>query len=272
MFKIVDTYSQRSLYVALILMVFVAVDRISHIPSSSWIIFLGCSVYVGFDSGAVVKRSQLLFFGTILGLICAMSLTRFIYWNYDLTSAGLVLSMSAVLFFTAIPFYRLVILVTILSDLLMQRLDSQLVNIKYCSINRFMCLIVIFIICVLFEYFWFGRNNTTYLNYLALRDFLRKDLVEFSMLLQQEKFTVSNIYRKIQNFLSKVARLNTLVNSLLYEKSYASSLSEEDKKYNEKLIEDFRAILGIYYIKIHHLNDISDDVLEKKISGIMEGI
>lgn len=272
MYKAIDIYLQRSLHITLIFMVFVTFDRLSHVPSSSWVIFLGCAVYAGFDSGSVLRRNQLLFFGTIFGLICAMILARFVYLEYEITSGALVIVTAAVLFFTAIPYHRLVILVTILSDLLMQRIDSQIVSIKYYSINRFMCLVIVFSICVVLEYFWFGRSNATYLHYLEMRDSLRQDILEFSTLWQQDKLTKCDIYRKIQTVTLKINRINALMSSLTYEKAFSSDISEKDMAYNDRLINSFRMITGLYYMKIHRLEEISESFLAQKIAQIMEKI
>lgn len=272
MFKNMNKYTQRSLYVTIIFIIFVVIDRLFHVPSSSWIVFLGCAVYAGFDTGTVLMRNQLLLCGTILGLVCALLLARFVYWGYELTSVALVISLIAVLFFTAIPYYRVVILITILSDLLMQRMDSTMINIKYYAIDRFMCLMIVFCICIVLEYFWFGRSNSTYSQYLDSRNALKQDLLDFSMLLQKNKFTKSEMYKKIQLFTVKFNRLEMLMKSLGYEKKSPCVLSEKDQVVFHRLLDAFRIMTGLYYMKMHHLEEISGRCLEQQIAHIMEKV
>ncbi|MES2204981.1 MAG: FUSC family protein, partial [Pseudomonadota bacterium] len=229
MFKALDLYDKRCAQITITFMIFAAMQLFLHVPHSSWLIITGAMIYSGFNPGTVIKRAYLRLYGTIVGIAAVMIVWHFMHWDYRLATLFYVLIVGWTLFLCMLPYHLFVIMLTLLSDIILQWGNPNNFHIESYAMDRFMCTFIVFGVCIAIEYVWFGRSNMSYLSYLSLRDALKKDIIELYQVVQQRRSTEGKIFKKIQAIIPKIDRLHLLINDLVYERARGHVFTPEEK-------------------------------------------
>ncbi len=245
MFKKVDIYTQRYMQITLAYMLFVTIDEGFNLPHSSWIVITGCMIYVGFNPGTVLKRAYLRLPGTIIG-ICAMSLMWYvIHFDYRLAIFFMVGIAWAMVYCFGMRYNYYVIVTTLFSDIGIEWSNSAAFSLQYYIIDRSMCTIIVFAICILLEYFWFGRNDFTTLNYHTKKKLLIDEIAVAERDIEQRHISSAELFRLIGSTRRGWNQLRPLLNDAGYEKN-RRILSD---KFPERVSHLFRSIVYIWYLQ-----------------------
>lgn len=272
LFDVADSYTQRSFQVAITFMIFAMMERFLHIPYASWIIFLSGVIYIGFNSGTVIKRAGLLLTGSSVGVAAVLIVRHFLYWDFRLASIFLVTIIGLTIFFCALPYNRFVIWVTLFSDFILQWGDSSSINIQNYAMDRMMCVVIVISVCVLIEHLWFGSKNITYLNYQELRAELQKAVVNLWQLMQEKKATHAKILKNIQAIIAKTDHLNQLVNDINYEYAHHYQFTPEEKQAGKNVLQALRQIVSLYYLQINDVSNAQLPLLKMQAQKAMDDL
>ena len=251
MFKSIDLYTKRYWQITMAFMIFAFIDQVFHIPHSSWVIITGAMLYSGFNPGTVLKRGYLRFLGTIVGVAAINIMWHFIHWDFRLATIFLIIICWGITFFVALPYNRYMIIVTLFSDGIIQWADTSGFNIEFYTVDRLVCTLLVFVICILVEFLWFGRSNMTYLNYVNLSKLLKDDVQELYQITQKRELSSGKIFKQISAITTKVDRLNTLVNDAKYEDKKLHEFSEVEKQFGHQVVLVFRKVVSLHYLKLH---------------------
>lgn len=249
MFKTVDLYTKRYWQITMTFMLFVFVERFFHIPHAIWIVVTGSVLYSGFNPGTVLKRAYLRFYGTIIGVAAVTIVWHILHIDYRLATLFYILIVSWAVFCIALPYHLFVILATVFSDIAIQWGNPDNFSLEYYAIDRLTCTLIVFGICILLEYLWFGRSNMTYLNYQHLYDAAKQDIASLYYNVQQEKLTTGKILKKIQTVRGKLDQLSILVDNSRYEGAHSHAFTFEETRKNEKIVHTFRHIVVLHYLQ-----------------------
>lgn len=249
MLKTVDLYTQRYWQITVTFMLFSFIERFFHIPHAIWIVVTGSVLYSGFNPGTVLKRAYLRFYGTIIGIAAVTIVWHIIHIDYRLATLFYVLIISWAVFFIALPYHLFVILATVFSDIAIQWSNPDSFSLEYYAIDRLTCTMIVFGICILLEYLWFGRSNMTYLNYQHLYGAIKQDIAALYHSVQQKNLTAGKILKKIQTIRCKLDQLSVLIADSTYEGKRSHTFTSKEIQNNNHIIQTFRQIVILHYLQ-----------------------
>lgn len=250
MFKNIDLFTKRYLQITMVFMLFSFIQQFFHIPHDSWIIITSAMIYSGFNPGTVLKRAYMRFSGTILGVAAITIAWYFMHFDYRLAFIFLVLICWAIVFFMGLPYNRYMIVVTLFSDILIQWDNSNKFNIQFYVVDRIVCTAIVFAICLVIEYLWFGKSNMTTLNFINLRDSLKDDMRSLYKITQERNLSSGNIFKGIKKVNLKIDRLELLISDAKYEQVF-HEFTEDEKKFGRDIVLLFRRIVSVHYLQMH---------------------
>ena len=272
MFKAIDLYDKRCAQITITFMIFVAMQLFLHIPYSAWLVITGSMIYSGFNPGTVIKRAYLRLYGTIVGIAAVMIVSHYIHWDFRLVTLFYVLIVGGTLFLCALPYHQFVILLTLFSDIILQWSNPSDFHIESYAIDRFMCTLIVFCVCIAIEYAWFGRSKMSYLSYLNLRDTLKQDIVELYQSMQEKKLTEGKMFRKIQSIIPKIDRLHLLINDLAYEHARGHIFTPEEKRIDESIVQALRDIASLHYFETNDVENPQLPLLKIKTQQTVDSL
>ncbi len=249
-----DLFTKRYLQITMAFMLFVFVQNFFNIPHSIWIIITGAMVYSGFHAGTVVKRAYLRLNGTIIGVAAVGIIWHFLHLDYRLAISYFVIIIWAAIFFQLWPYDKFIIIVTLLSDILVELPNTANFNLQYYIQDRLACTIIAFGMCVAIEYLWFGRSNMMYLHYVEAQATANRMLHELYQMTKDNTLNYSKILKKINIANAQIDKISVIVDDAKYEskRGYRQfQLSAADKQFNIEMIQLFRKIVSIHYIQRH---------------------
>lgn len=219
MFKNLDIYTRRYLQIALAYMLFVVIEQGFNLPHSSWIVIIGSMIYIGFNPGTVLKRAYLRLPGTFLG-ICAMSLMWYvIHFDYRMAIFFMVFIAWAMVYCFGMRYYYYQIIATLFSDIGIEWSNSSTFSLQYYIVDRTMYTLIVFGICIILEYFWFGRSNFSTLNYYNKRQLLLEQMSRAEQQIDNKHLTKLELFRLIGSTRSGWNQIRALLNDAKYEKN-----------------------------------------------------
>lgn len=241
MLKNLDLYTQRYIQIVIIVVIAQSIYQFSHIPHSVWILVTIVSVYSGFHSTDVLKRANSRIYGTIIGISMVAIVWYLVHLDFRLLIILTTLLVPALVFFCSIPYKYSVILSTIFSDITKEWSNSNSFSLIYYINDRLICTLIGFALCISIEYFWFGRQNLTYLNALQTKNDILKNMQQlFNIAKTGAK---SNKMFKLTNILLKdILKLNNLIidlkseNSLPVEQLKIQNINTDIQKVADKII------------------------------------
>lgn len=260
-----NVFTKRYLQITTAFMVFAAIEQYGHIPHSVWIILISSLVYSGFNPSVVLKRSYLRFFGTITGVAAVFILWHFIHFDYRLEIILVLLIFWAFIFFKNIPYNQYMIVSTLFSDLLIEWTNSASFSIEFYVIDRVICTAIIFGLCILMEYAWFGSSNMTTLQYHHSCCLLRRNLHEFYLLADSNRVTKARMFKAITSVNQQIASLCLLIDSLVYEHNKVPLLSKNAETVTATIVHIFRKIVCLYYLRVQNEYDPKIELIRAEI-------
>lgn len=252
MFKSLDLYTKRYIQIVIVVIIAHSIYLFSHIPHSVWVLVTITSVYSGFHAKDVIRRANSRVYGTIVGVALVAIIWHLIHWDFRLLIIITTLLVGAMVFFSQIPYQYVVIISTAFSDITTEWSNSSSFNLMYYINDRLICTLGAFALCIGIEYFWFGRQNLTYLNALQTKnDILNKmqRLFEIARTGTRE----NQIFKLTNALLKDIAKLNNLLNDLQSEKD-ASIQHLEILRLNRILQESANKIISLNYLNFSHTN------------------
>ncbi len=218
MFKSLDLYTKRYIQIVIIVVIAQSIYLFSHLPHSVWILITITSVYSGFHATDVIKRANRRIYGTILGVGMVAIIWHLVHWDFRLLIIITTLLVPAMVYFSQIPYQYFVILSTSFSDITTEWSNSSSFNLMYYVNDRLICTLIGFALCITAEYFWFGRQNLTYLNALRTKNTILKNMEQLFNLAKSG--VKSNKMFKLTNTLLKdILKLNNSIADLKAEKN-----------------------------------------------------
>ena len=272
MFKNIDLFTRRYWQITTVFMLFTFIQKFFHIPHDSWIIITSAMVYSGFNPGTVLKRAYLRFIGTITGIAAVLLVWHLMHLDYRLEITFFMIICFGLAFFAALPYNRYMIIVTMFSDILVESNNPNNFFINYYIVDRFVCTGIVFALCILIEYLWFGKSNMTHLTFEHLRNSLIDDLKELYRFTCSKHMSSSRLSRKIQALNSKIDRLNMLINDSVYEKSFKHDFSPHEIQFSAQTIQVFRKIVNIQYLQSHGASADQLSELHKQTQQAMHNL
>lgn len=245
MFKNIDVLTKRYLQITMTYMLFEFVVQFFHVPHPVWIMVTGATIYVGFNPGTVLKRAYLRFGGTITG-ICAMAIMwHFIHLDYRLAVIFAVLIGFGMVFFMALPYNLFVILGTLNSDIAVEWSNTNNFSLQFYVIDRFVCTLIAFAICLVLEHIWFGRASFTDLNFARVKKNLHEEMQHTALQIDNLNLTKASLFRFMRSTRVKMNQLNTLVNDAKFER--ATEIATDP--FPKKMLLLFREVVCVWYIQ-----------------------
>lgn len=242
-------------------MIFVFMQRVFHIPHDEWVIITSAMIYAGFNTGMVLKRAYLRFVGTLVGVAAVSIVWYFMHLDYRLAVIFLVVIASLITFAARLPYNKYVIIVTLFSDTLIQILNPLNFHPEFYLFDRILCTCLVFGVCVVLEYIWFGRSNLTRLNYINLCNSLKTDIQDFYQLIQHPysgaRVGRSKVFKMIKKINFKIDQLTSLIEDIQHEGSLGYRLNAAEKQFGYEVVQIFRKIVSIHYLQSadeqHHM-------------------
>ena len=216
MFSGLDLYTRRYIQIVFMCMLGQTIYLYTNIPHNSWIVISVCTVYSGFNAGTVIKRAYHRLIGTIAGVSLVVIIWHFIHLDYRLLIIFTTLVISVMVFCITLPYNRFIIISTVFSDITMEWSNSSSFSVYYYVMDRLICIAIVFSLCIIAEYFWFGRANLSYLNYKQTQKNLLKDL---NKLYELSQSTCKNgmIFKLINGGLAEVEKLKSIAADVKFE-------------------------------------------------------
>jgi hypothetical protein len=151
------------------------------------------------------------FIGTIVGVAAVAIWWDMVHLDYRLLPILTVLIVASMLFFMALPYNHFMIIGTLFSDTLLEWGNSSYFNLQYYIVDRIICVLITFCVCIVLEQLWFGAKNMTKLNIVHLRTEIIQDLDNLYLHLTQHNLLGSLAAKKNILILHKLERLVNLV-------------------------------------------------------------
>lgn len=271
--KTLDLFTRRYTQITMAFMLFVFVQNFFRIPHSIWIIISGTMIYSGFQPGTVIKRAYLRFTGTFIGVAAVGLMWHLLYLDYRLALPCFLAIIWGCVFFVLLPYNQFIIIVTLLSDILIELPNTEHFYLQYYIFDRLVCTAIAFAMCIGIEYVWFGRSNMMYLHYLDSQSKTKKMLQELYQMTQSHTLNVSKILKKINLVNTQLDALTLIVEDGKYEskRRYRQfQLNANDKKFNIEVIQLFRKIVSIYYLLRHEPTNPQLPLLAQQVDLFLE--
>lgn len=268
-----DLFTKRYLQITMAFMLFVFVQYFFNIPHSIWIIITGAMVYSGFHAGTVIKRAYLRLTGTIIGIAAVGIVWHFLHLDFRLAIPYFIFIIWASIFFQLLPYNHFIIIVTLLSDIIVELPNTANFNLQYYLQDRLACTIIAFALCVGIEYLWFGRSNLMYLHYLEAQSKANQMLHELYQMTKDNTLNNSKILKKINTVNAQIDKISTIVDDAKYEKKrgyHQFNLSPSDKQINIQMIQSFRKIVSIHYLQCHEPMSPKLPLLIQQVETLLE--
>lgn len=245
MFKTLDVLTKRYLQITTAIMLFVVVEQFLHIPHSIWIVITGATIYAGFNPGTVLKRSYLRFTGTVTG-VCAMALMwHVIHWDYRTAVIFAVLICWAMVFFIALPYNVYMIVVTLSSDIAVEWSNSGHFTLQFYVVDRLMCTLIVYAICLVMEHLWFGRSSFTDLNYARIKEELHNEMKSTVQLVDSQHLSKAKLLRFVRSTRRKMDLITVLVNDAQFERN--TQIRNDD--FPARMVLLFRQVVSVWYVQ-----------------------
>ena len=264
MLRHLDLLDIRYLQITLAMLIFAAIDKFAHIPHSSWIVISGIMVYNGFNPGTVIKRAYLRFIGTIIGVAAVAIIWYLIHLNYRLLIPGTILIMWAMMYFAALPYNRFMIIATIFSDIILEWSNTATFSLQYYVVDRVICVLIVFAICIILEQICFGKSNLSYLNFMQTKQQIIKELEQLFHDTNKGCLSKAKLLKQSNLTLQKLERLLLLAKDSKYEgSSQIKTQNLQQLAINIRNIQ--RKISGFIYLKNYKLNHKKEELLRQTI-------
>ena len=263
MFKDVDLYTQRYIQIVLMCIVAQTIYLYSNIPHSIWIVISVCGVYGGFSSGAVIKKAYHRLTGTVTGIALVVIIWHLIHWDYRLLLVLTTLWIPLFVFFILIPYNRFVILATAFSDIMSEWSNSSSFSVYYYVMDRFICVFIVFSLCICIEHFWFGRKDLSYLNFKQTQKNILKNLKQLYAL-SQTTCKNGTIFKLVNTLLAEIEKLTTIAADVKYEGRHFSQ-QEELEQGVHRTVTLQRNIISLNYLTKNNGDSATINLLKTKI-------
>lgn len=255
MFDHITLFTKRYLQITMVFILFTTLQLFFNFPHDSWIIITSALLYSGFNPGTVLKRAYLRFSGTVIGIAAVTIVWHIIHFDYRLEIIFLVVICWATVFFTGLPYNRFMIIVTLLSDITLEFNNPKHFELQNYIIDRFIATAIVFGVCILVEYLWFGRQNMTHLNYLSLRQKIKTQMENLYAISQKTHLSRSTVFKHVQQVSNTLSSLEMIINDGKYEnRNRKFTIAEIEFAQSALLI--FRKILNVYYLRTQNNYDI----------------
>lgn len=159
MFSHIDDKVLRALQISIVFTLATFIQRLTILPHNLWIIVTIMVIYVGFDSGLVIKRAHHRFWGTIFGVILSLPIWYLDKLDYRFTVIVVAIDIALTFFFLYAPYQTGVIFVTIGVNLFFAYDNPDDFTQHNFIFARLLCTIVAFALCVASEYLLFSHGN-----------------------------------------------------------------------------------------------------------------
>lgn len=249
MFKNIDIFDVRATQVTVAFMVIASIERFFHIPHGIWFITTSSMVYSALHPGLVFKSVFLRLIGVLLGVAAILPIWAVIHINFRFAIIILFFTMWALVFFIALPFNRYMMTIVMFSDLIFEWTNPSNFFLQYYVIDRSVCIILIFAVCLVLEYLFFGSENMTQLYYQHLCQKIRKDLLKFYHHADTKQLQRANIFKHTSRLVEQLKQLETLINDYTFEHGHAKAFTIKAEKVSSVLVQEFRKIVCFFYVK-----------------------
>lgn len=251
MFNSIDIFTRRYLQITTAFMIFVFIEQYFHIPHAVWIVITGSIIYAGFNPGTVLKRAYWRFSGTLTG-VCAVAIMWYIiHLDYRTAIIFAALIAFAMVFFLALPYNYYMIIATLSSDIAVEWGNSGHFSLQYYVVDRVVCTLIVFAICLVMEHLWFGRSNFTSLLYRKTKTELYNEMEMCSRNVDHIHLSKANLLRFVISTRRKMEQITILSNDAIYERN--------DEIRNDlfpgKMVVLFRQVVSLWYVKKHDGNN-----------------
>ena len=246
MFSSLDLYTRRYIQIVFMCMLGQTIYLYSNIPHNIWIVISVCTVYSGFNAGTVIKRAYYRLVGSIAGVSLVVIVWHLIHLDYRLLIILTILLIGVMVFCITLPYNRFIIISTVFSDITMEWSNSSSFSIYYYVMDRLICIAIVFSLCIMIEYFWFGRANLSYLNYKQTQKNLLKEL---NLLYQLSQSTCNNgkIFKLINAVLTEVEKLKSIAADVKFEGRNFTKQQELDRGV-VRIVTLQRSIISLNYL------------------------
>ena len=175
-----------------------------------------CSIYGGFNPGAVVKRAYHRVIGTFAGIGMVVIIWHLVYMDFRLLLILTTIWIGIFVFLSQVPYSKYVIMSTAFSDIVIEWSNSYNFSINYYIFDRFICVFIAFTVCICIEYFWFGRQNLSLLNFKQTEKNILKYLEQLYKL-SKGNCKSGKIFVLINSLLTEIEKLKTIATDVKYE-------------------------------------------------------
>lgn len=260
MFQNLDLFTYRYLQISICYMIFAAIVVFAHIPHSIWIILTGSMLYSGFHPGTIIKRSYLRVKGTFIGIAAAFIFWHIVHIDYRLSIISIPIIFSLLCFFRNLSYDRVMIIMTVLAVILIQTTNSSSFHLDFFIWDRLFCTLIVFAVCYLVEYFWFGRSDLTNLNYVYQCTNLLNELKALLCMVQARQISHAKLLTKIRLTHEQINYLNNLITDAKYHKhTHKFDLIAEG--FILEAIATFRQIVSYSYLSKYQLEPVKQQKL-----------
>lgn len=256
----------RALQICVVFSFTIFVQEFMSFPHAGWIGFSLMMIYVGFDHGTTLFRAYHRFLGMVLGL-----LSGFVLWflgHLDYRILIIIIPLTIFLaYFLVGHAYSVPTIFTVNTAVIGTGYFASSVT---TTVNNFIydytfATIIAFVICVLFEYFWFRHYglmkrfiNDTQENILNL---LKAMVVQIN----QEKINRLEWFDICLNLNQSLNEVNALVHNAEFEYSSERVVGEEFNQFVELTTSIFislKALYSAYYTNRFHKHDYNKLVMQ----------
>ncbi len=263
MFKNVDIYTQRYIQIVIVLMIIQAIYQYMHIPHNSWLITASCAIYGGFNSSTVLKKAYLRIQGTLVGIAMVVIMWHIIHFDYRLLIMVTTSWMILWIFFSQLPYNRIVIFTTTFADISVEWSNSDTFNLSYYISDRLICNFIVFGVCIAIENIWFKKKNLSFLSYQQTQKLVYASLEKYYQIALARNSSAKGL--KINSMLlQNIDKLTNLANDAKYEGNN-KVFSEKLEQMLSSSREIHSKIVSLRYLNMHLPNDSKIIELTKEI-------
>lgn len=211
MYKTISFRTSRALQICIVFATTLAIQELFNFPRAAWTGFAVMMIYAGFDAGSTLQRTFHRFWGAVLGLFLSYILWFIGHLDYR-TLFLIVLVMVFFAFFSLGKLYAFPTIFTVtLTALGTDYYSTDTYHVAWFFSDYLICTVIALIICVVFEYFIFGKHNLTYKFYSDLQKEIIHSLEDLLQQVQQQPVSKSQWLKKTVHFNNSVLEFDTFV-------------------------------------------------------------
>ena len=258
----------RAMRICIVFTFAIAFESILRIPHAGWVAFSVLMIYAGFDNGTTIFRAFHRFWGMLLGLFSGYLLWFIAHLDYRL----LFIIIPSTVFMTYFLMGRVHSIPTIFA------VNTAVIGngyffahndyaVTFFITDYAICTVIGFSIVLAFEYFWFRHYRLLACFIHDTQQEVIEQLKALINLLNQNKFSHSDFFRRCIEFNNSLVQVNNLARNSSFSLSAGDAVGDEFNQFvmrTNRVFVELKALYSAYDTNRYHQHDYNHLFIQVK--------